>query len=315
MLSIINITLPIFIMIALGYAAVRFDIINPVQITGLGRFVVVFAYPAVIFHAFASKPVTALFVPSYMLAYGSATILLFIATYLLTLKFKKNGGKHAALNAMGVTYSNSGFIGFPVLSLVVGQHDAAVFLAMNLFIENLISLLPMIVIAESHGQSKRALHLIWGAIKKLLQTPLIIAIFLGMFFSLAHIPLPTIANRVIDMLMISAAPVGIFVIGGGLYGVKIRSNLKEAIWLTLAKLLALPLLVLAFFALIPNVPNEVLMSGFLMASTPMATMYALISHQYGEGKDSSSNLLVCTMLSFFSLSAVLMIWQYLFPYH
>ncbi|MFB8828848.1 AEC family transporter [Azotobacter sp. CWF10] len=56
MLQILSITLPIFILIGLGFFAVRFAVISREQIRGLGSFVITFALPALVLKAVSDSP-------------------------------------------------------------------------------------------------------------------------------------------------------------------------------------------------------------------------------------------------------------------
>ena len=56
MLDILNITAPIFIIIALGYLSVRTRIIDPSHAKGMGTLVLYIALPALMFNAIAEMP-------------------------------------------------------------------------------------------------------------------------------------------------------------------------------------------------------------------------------------------------------------------
>ena len=56
MLEVLSITLPIFILIALGFAATRFGTTTPSDIQALGVFVLQYALPALVFKSLAQRP-------------------------------------------------------------------------------------------------------------------------------------------------------------------------------------------------------------------------------------------------------------------
>ena len=70
MLAIFNIMAPIFILIGMGYGAIRFGMFEFSQLQGLGKFVLKVGLPALVFYAIASKPITQVFQPIYLAGYA-----------------------------------------------------------------------------------------------------------------------------------------------------------------------------------------------------------------------------------------------------
>ena len=56
MLAILTITMPIFIIMAMGYFSVRFDFFTEVQLAGIGKFVIRIGLPMLVFHAITTRP-------------------------------------------------------------------------------------------------------------------------------------------------------------------------------------------------------------------------------------------------------------------
>ena len=78
MLNIITALLPIFIVIAFGYAATRAGAFTLEGLTALGRFVISIALPALIFKALSEKRLDEVFIPAYLFGYAAATFLCFM---------------------------------------------------------------------------------------------------------------------------------------------------------------------------------------------------------------------------------------------
>lgn len=77
-MQVLAITGPIYLVIALGYLAVRAGVFSKADMAVLGRFVVKFALPALIFTALSQRPVSEILNSQFMLVYaaGSLTVLL-----------------------------------------------------------------------------------------------------------------------------------------------------------------------------------------------------------------------------------------------
>ena len=315
MLAIFNITLPIFFLIAGGYSAVKLGFLTLEKNRGLGSYVLNFAYPALVFNAISTLDISSAFIWEYVFIYGGLTIALYWIGVLVSLKLLGHQTVHSALNGLGLIFCNTAFIGYPVLAQVIGPEQAAIFLSMNLLFENLLGVLPTILLCElSSDKKKNAFKLLLTALKKIMTSPPIVAIISGIIFSLLGLGVVDPIRKTLTMLSIAAAPVALFAIGANLNAIRFRSSIKVAIPITLGKLVLFPSLVFLGFKLYGVDDPTTIMSGVLLASAPAATIYALIGIQYGEGAKASGNLIVMTLASFISLSVILALWDYFYGF-
>ena len=70
MLAILNITLPLFLLIGVGYSAIKLGFLNLEQNRGLGSYVLNFAYPALVFNAISTLDISSAFIYEYVFIYG-----------------------------------------------------------------------------------------------------------------------------------------------------------------------------------------------------------------------------------------------------
>jgi hypothetical protein len=120
LLTVLGITGPIFLIIAMGYTAVRRGLLASLDTRAPGVFVIDFALPALLFKALSGRSFGALLNLDLLLAYtlGSlAVVALVIASACLV---QRRGLQAASLLAMGMTLSNSAFIGFPIAEQLIG---------------------------------------------------------------------------------------------------------------------------------------------------------------------------------------------------
>ena len=74
MLNILTITGPIYLSIALGFAATRRGMFSKVDGQVLGRFVLNFALPAMLFNTLSQRNFAEVLNPNYLLAYGLGSL-------------------------------------------------------------------------------------------------------------------------------------------------------------------------------------------------------------------------------------------------
>ena len=310
MLDIINITAPIFIVIALGYLSVRLKVIDPKHAKGMGSLVMNIALPALMFNAIAGTPFREVILPYYLLTYALGSFMAFMVGIMLTKVIWRQDNVSAALNSTALSFSNSAFIGFAVISMVIGSSKAAAYLSMNVLIENLLILPMLFVIAEMNPASNKSLaSVLLGIGKNFTRNPLIIAIVVSVIFSIFSIPVPQVVAGTAQMLTGAAAPVALFVIGMSLYGLELKGDLPKITTVGLGKLVLHPLLVLLAIMLVPGGMVQDKYVAVLFASAPVFSTIAIIGQHYGLGDRMSAIVIVSTVGSFFSMSTVLIYWQ------
>ncbi|MDH4563721.1 AEC family transporter [Pseudomonas sp. BN411] len=302
MLQILGITAPIFILIGIGYLSARGRLVSPEQVLGLGKFVITFALPALVIRALLEKPLDEVFDATYLLAYGIGSQLVFWGGFLFARLVRKDSLSGSALSGMGMSVSNSGFVGYPIVAMVLGS-PAAVALALGMMVENLLMIPLALAIAELGRQNGGGLRAaLLDTFMRLLRNPVIIAISVGLALALLGVRLPAVPAKVVEMLAMASAPVALFVIGASLDGLKAGGLVKDVAQLSIGKLVLHPLAVLLCFQLLPPVDPVLRVAGVLFACSPMMSIYPILGQRYGLEGRCAAALVVCTVLAFVSIS-------------
>ncbi len=294
MLNVLSVTSPIFLVIALGFLAVRVGLLGPTDARALGGFVLRVAMPAVIFNALSRRPLAEIADARLLGAYAAASLIAF------GVLFARGERARAAMRALGGAAPNSGFVGFPIAALLVGP-KATIALALCLIVENVVTIPLALALAESGTAERKT-----GPrelIGRLARNPLMIAIALGLIASLAGLAPPAPVARAIDLLAAAAPGAALFAIGGGLVGLDFRADLREIAPVAAVKLALHPLALLALVRFAGSNDPEVARAMLVMASAPVFSIYVLICRQYGQERAGSAILLVETALAFPTMSA------------
>jgi len=303
-LQILSITTPIFILIGLGFFAVRFEVISREQIRGLGSFVITFALPALVLKAVSDSPFQEVMNWQYLLAYCAGSLIVYLLGLLFALRVRREPLDTGAISALGMAVSNSGFVGYPIVAMLLGP-AAAIGLALNMLVENLLIIPLSLILAEAGRQQGSAAKALRETARRLARTPLIIAMLVGLLLSLLEARLPAIPGKVVDMLASASAPVALFVIGGSLYGLKLHGLFAELRMIAVGKLLLHPLAVFLLFSLLPDVDPVLMVAGVLFASAPMLSVYPIFGQRFGVEGRCAAALLFTTLMSFFSISLLI----------
>jgi predicted permease len=310
-LEILAITFPIFALVALGYGSVRFGAFRPEDMRVLGLFVMNIALPALLFTAVAERSLTETLRPAYMAAFlagGLATIAITWVWFTAT----GTGPARKAIAVMGSTCPNSGYVGYPLMLLLMPEH-AGLILAMNLVVENFVLIPLTLLLLETSrltemrgGVWPRLKAMLWGVLRR----PMVLGLLAGIAVSLIGLPLPSGVTRLLDLLASSTGAIALFVIGGSLVGLPIRGNRALAAQIVAGKLLLHPAMVALALALLPLAglaltDPDLRLAVVLSAAMPMFGIYALFAQDYGHEGIASLALLGATAGAFFTLTLLL----------
>ena len=129
---------------------------------------------------------------------------------------------------------------------------------------------------------------------------------------LTDIEIPHFVKNIIYFIAQSGALVCLFVIGGTLFGVTLSKFGPRMYGIVLGKLIFLPLTVFLAFEIFPFimgtglVNDDLRKAAIIMASTPAMTLYPILAARFGEADQASACMLVMTILSFFTMSGILL---------
>lgn len=297
-------TLPIYLLIAAGFVAVRSGYLEGVHIQALSQFTLKVALIALIFSAIALPRGDGGLNGPFMAAYlGGSLLTLALGVVAVRLVLRSPPAESWILG-MGMANSNSGFLGFPIALLFFGNEAALVF-AMTMTIENAVTLPLAAVAASAAGHRGSIATLLVQAGRRIVTNPLIVAVTLALAVRLTGLPILPPVERTVTLLAAAASPVALFVIGGTVARMSPGGHGRRAGAITLGKLVLHPLLVAAALFLVPGVPPALIPVGILFAAVPMLTIYPLLAQPFGLGEVTSTALLVSTVLSLVSVSLIL----------
>ena len=296
-------TLPFFAIIALGYGAGRTGFFNEDATKYLTKFVFFFALSAMIFRFAANIELSEVWDARLIAAYLWGTAFVYgIATivgFLRNLNVATN-----AIEAQCAVIGNIGFLGLPMLTLILGE--AAIGPIMMMLAVDLIIFSSLVVILVTGSQdSQMSIRILKTVGLGLIKNPMIVAMALGLLCSGFDVTIPVPLNEFLAILGGAATPGALFAIGASL-ATKSAERIAVAGWLTFCKLVLHPAFV-AFGALflfsVDPYSAAVLIAA---ASLPVAgNVYMLAQHYSVAPQRVSAAILVSTAISIFTVSLVI----------
>ncbi|MEL6572619.1 MAG: AEC family transporter [Pseudomonadota bacterium] len=296
-------TVPFFAVIALGYGAVRSEFFTA-QATGhITKFVFYFALPAMLVRFASGLDLREVFDWDFVSAYFVGCV----AVYLLATVVAMLRGlpvAEAAIEAQCSIIGNVGFLGIPMLALLLGPSSIGpimMVLAVDLIFFG--SLVVILITGSRDGRLRLGtLKVVTLGVAK---NPMVVSIAIGLLLSHYSVPIPPVASDLLVMLGAAATPGALFAIGGSLAG-KSAERVSVAGWLTLCKLFLHPLAVgLCAFLWFDVDPTA---AGVMVAAAalPVAgNVYIIAQHYAVAPARVSTAILFTTVLSIATIPPVI----------
>jgi predicted permease len=304
-LDLVSLTLPIFLLIGIGFAAVRSGFVGQDVTKALGFLVLNIAMPALILRALLGQDLRQTFNLSYIGVYLAASLVVMVGALLVLRLILGRGLTQSAIVALGSASSNSGFIGYPVAALAFGA-PALTALPLTIMIENIVVIPLALALAEAgRQQGQPVAAAARSTLLRLLRMPLLLAIIAGTFLAAIDLHLPHALTTSIGMLADSAIACALLAVGGTLAGLAARTLGADILVILAGKLVLHPLLVWLGFVLVGGVPPGLMAAGIVIASAPMLTVYPIFGQRFGLEGLCAAALVVTTVAGFLTMTVVL----------
>jgi malonate transporter and related proteins len=234
MTDLLLLFVPFFALVLMGWGAARSGLLPLDGIPTMNTFVLFFGLPAMIFRLGASGALHQSGLGGLLLAYGLAGAVVVG----LGLAWGIHQGlrrRDSGLAALVTAFPNTGFLGLPLLTGLLGA-GAAGPVAATLIVDVLVLSSVCLAWAHSHphphplaegpaqDQNDDPLHAAMASLKGALRNPLLWALGVGMAFGQWGWHLPKAADETLRLLGLSATPAALFTLGA----ILARAQLKAA---------------------------------------------------------------------------------------
>lgn len=303
MLEIFLKTMPFFALIGLGYGAARSGFFSQAATAHLTKFVFYFALSAMLFRFSATLNFSDIFDPYLAAAYLWGTAFVYGIGSLVAF-LRKLDVASAAMESQCCAIGNTGFLGVPMLAVLLGQEAVGpIILILSIDLIVFSSLLTVLVTGLREGGT--AWNIVGKAGMGLLKNPMIGSIGLGLMVSAFGLPVPEVANSFLTTLGNAATPGALFAIGASLAS-KSAERIEVAIWLSFGKLVLHPLCVgLAVYVFFPVDAYRAAVA-VSAAALPVAGNVFILAQHYGVAPQRvSAAILISTAASIVTVSVVI----------
>jgi malonate transporter len=309
MATIVGIVFPIFALIGLGYLGRRLGLLAEDAAAILSGYVYYFSLPALLYVKVAEVPVGEFFSGNLIFAYSGGILTASLLIWTVG-RLRGMDRRYIGMFILNATFGNVGYMGVPFNTVAFGERGipvVALTIVLTLTITTVLSVTLGLAVIEG-GRSKAGG---WRGLMtslfpgRFLSNPVLLSIAAGSLASLFAIRLPEPVQKFLGLLADTAGPVALFAIGTFLHATPVLRGFREVMVLAGVKLVALPLLTLAWFTWLPveRVPFAI---AVLQSAMPVAATNFIFSQQFGVAVEvTAAGIVVSTVLSLLTLSALL----------
>lgn len=303
---ILDIILPVFGIVGLGYAAARFGLFPIEANKGLSRFVFDFAIPALLFRTMATTTLPDQIEWGYLISYfGGGYVAWILGTALSYVLFRRTGAA-PALAGMTAGFSNTVLLGVPLILTTFGdQATLPVFLLIAFHSWQLLSVVTVQAeVGIGAWDEMRRLPVNVG--RGLIRNPIIIALAAGVAVNLIGLPIPSFADTLLEMLGRAALPCALFAMGASLSAYRIAGAMPEAGVGSCLKLGVHPLVTWFLATHVFEVTPLWRDVAVIIAALPVGVNVYMMAQRYESGVPAAATaLILSTAASVGSIAVVL----------
>lgn len=297
MLASLLVVLPVFGLIALGFAARWAKIVRETTGEGLSDFVFVLAVPCLLFRTLAKADIPDAQPWGYWIAYFAGLSIVWALAMLVASKLFARKGPELVVSGFAAAQSNTVFVGVPMILKAYGD-AGAVPLGLLLAVHLPVTMTFATMLAEGRSTSVSML------LKRLFGHPIIIGIILGSAVRPVIGLIPQPFWTIVDLLAGAAVPCALISLGIAMRRYGLTSGLALPAILSGLKLGLHPLIVYVLATRVFAMPAHWSGVAVLFAACPCGINAYLFAERYKQGvADASSAIALSTMLSLFTTAA------------
>ncbi len=312
-LEALGITIPIFVIIAIGFFIKKKGMIKEENVPFLNSLTYDFGLSTLVFVNITQYKVNEIFnvytIKVIYSAFFIAILIIFFSFYFLKIENRTRSTLIVASYR-----SNMAFMGLPMLLYAYGPLAAAKASIVIAFLYpfNIISVILLFKLQYLNVKQNDNKISYSKLVKEIVFDPVIIAVVLGLLISYFNLSIPKPLSKILEILAGMAVPIALISIGASFKFSNVKKNIKYLSLISISKLLIIPLILFLLFTYVFKIgkfDRDIVVMLFAM---PLAVSALIQSKKYSSNSDLiSSALITTTMFSAVTISAWLFFLEFI----
>ena len=298
----INIILPLFLLIAIGYFLKTIKVFKEEFLQPATKVSVQVFLPILLFYNIYSSDFSTSFnLPVLTFTIVGVLVLFLFLIIFVPLFVKKNEQRGVIIQAL--VRSNLLLLGVPICQDMYGIDGAGVAAVICSFAVALFNILSTIALSIFDDRNKSSIKLIF---KNIMTTHMLIGALIGILFAVLNIKLPILIEKTIAPISGLATPFALLVLGGSLNFNSLLKNIRILTVSAILKLIIIPAVAVGI-ALAFGFRKELLAPLVVVFGAPTATAsYAMAYQAHADSQLAAQLIAVTNFLSTFSLFFIIL---------
>lgn len=303
----LNATVPVFLVILLGFVLQKLHLLNDVFNKTANEYVFKCALPISLFRSIAGMDFYSEFDFGFCLFCFGATTVMFLGVWAAAWLLMKDKGQVGAF-AQASARSSAAVLGIALAVNLYGDSGMVPMMIMsavpffNVYSVLILSFSPQV---EEDGRllpAARGLGAVKRACINVVKNPLIIGILAGIPFALLQVQLPAMVDSALSSIGATATPIALVVVGASFSGSEAMKHWKGAAVSSFVKLFLLPGIFLPLAAAMGFRRSELIAILIMTGSPTTVASFVMAKNMHADGVLTANAVLLSTVLSAVSIT-------------
>ena len=292
----LNATIPIFLLMIVGYFLNKVNIIDDVLASKMNTFVFKISLPLLLYVDVSDSNFADLWDTKFVIFCVVATLLSILLSILFSLRLKNKDTQGEFIQAC--YRSSAALLGLALTKNIYPNVGVAPLMLMSVvFVYNVVS---VIILSFFKPEQEKIDY------KKtflgVLKNPLIIGIVCGVLVGFLPFSIPGVINKTISMISQTATPLGLMAMGATFDFSKAKGELKQSLFCTFMKLFGFCAIFLPIAVALGFQKQALVAILIMLGSSTTVSAFVMAKNMGHKGVLTSSVVMLTTLLSAFSIT-------------
>jgi len=309
LLEVINITAPIFIVIAIGFLIRKKNIISEDGVSLLNKLAYNIGLPSLIFLTITNYSLSDIFNVQIVKVIYLTYALLILLTILINFVIRRSGKTKGAIIVSSFR-CNMAFVGFPIIVSAFGNLALAKASLIVAFLVP-VNIVATIVIFKFYNRREEGIRA-GTMFLSFIKDPMIIGVAAGILFSYFRIPVPGVFHDSLDIISEMTVAIALLSIGASFRFVHLKNDFKVVSYTGFNKLILLPAVAFILSTFVFKVEAFDRNVMVILFATPLAVAaYIMAKELRSNYQLLASTLIFTTIASALTISAWLLLFKFI----
>ena len=300
----LNATMPVFLMMVLGYILKKLKWIDDGFASKINSFVFHVPLPVLVFKDLATVDFIEVWDAKFVIFCGVATFISILLSMAISFLWKDKSIQGEFVQA---SYrSSAAILGIAFIQNIYGNAGMGPLMVVaSVPMYNVAAVLILTLLGKECKKMDKALLV--KTVKGIITNPIIIGIVIGFVWSLLRIPMPYIMEKTVTNVANIATPLGLMAMGAAFDWTKAFAKMKPALTAVTIKLIGFVLVFLPIAIKMGFREEKLIALLVMLGSATTISCYVMAKNMGHEGTLTSSVVMLTTLLCAFTLTGWLFV--------